>query len=220
MEAGLIDLERLGERMTRQSLAMKLMENLYKKGVGTNEIESRAWDRKSQREIKKGNIKKVKEICQGNRNAKERDVKYVRGLIALRRDQAKEDWLSEKAQYRELKSQLLESTENCKESNRLKREVSRIQRRNNNIYQEAQQKHLRKVDHLVKKHCTLEQREQSGSSPRDKWLDFISKGSDKGIQVDNVVPIYGEVEMDKDEPNAALMPPNYALIQKIKAEGT
>ena len=137
MEAGLIDLERLGERMTRQSLAMKLMENLYKKGVGTNEIESRAWDRKSQSEIKKGNIRKAKEICQGNRNAKERDMKYVRGLIALRRDQAKEDWLSEKAQYRELKSQLLESTENCYQSNRLKREVSRIQRRNSNIYQEA-----------------------------------------------------------------------------------
>ena len=40
------------------------------------------------------------------------------------------------------------------------------------------------------------------------------------IRVDKVVPIYGEVKMDKDELNAALMPQNYDLVPKIKAEDT
>ena len=85
---GFMDLRKTGEKMSRQALATKLMENLQLKGVGTNEIESQAWDRVKLRNVKNGNIKKAKEIRNGIRSASDRDVKYARGITNLRKNQA------------------------------------------------------------------------------------------------------------------------------------
>ena len=62
IQDGFMDLRKTGEKMTRQALATKLMENLQLKGVGTNEIESQAWDRVKLRNVKNGNIKKDEDI--------------------------------------------------------------------------------------------------------------------------------------------------------------
>ena len=62
LEAGLMDLEKLGARMTKQALAMKLMEELKSQEVGTNEIEAKSWERSSQRELKRGNIQKARDL--------------------------------------------------------------------------------------------------------------------------------------------------------------
>ena len=55
LEAGLIGLGKLGAKMTRMVLAMKLLQTLAASGIGTGEIENMAMKRKIQREIKCGN---------------------------------------------------------------------------------------------------------------------------------------------------------------------
>ena len=52
-------------------------------------------------------------------------------------------------------------------------------------------------------------------TPRDRWLSFIAKGSSKGIQVETSVPVYGDVCIDQDETNVALLPPKYSLLPRI-----
>ena len=90
-----------------------------------------------------------------------------------------------------------------------RRSVKKIEEGNNSIYQEGQAKHQRKVDHLTQKHCTLEQR-MVDVTPRDRWLSFIAQQSAKGIQVENCVPVYGDVCIDQD---VALSPENYLTLR-------
>ena len=131
IEAGLMDLQEAGAKMTKQALAMKLMENLKCVGVGTNEVESKAWERVRQRHVKDGNIRKAKEIRNGGRNHQERDAKYVKGILNLRQEQAREDWNRERERYRKSKAKLINGAEHCGQSNMIKREIKRIEEENN-----------------------------------------------------------------------------------------
>ena len=55
LKAGLIGLGKLGAKMTRMALALKLLQTLAASGIGTGEIENMAMKRKIQRENKYGN---------------------------------------------------------------------------------------------------------------------------------------------------------------------
>ena len=87
LDAGLTGLWRIGRRMCLQSLAWKLLEDLKKSGIGTNEVESEAAKREWKRTVKKGMKESFKEF---SKRGDKRDQKYVCGLLNLRAKQAKE----------------------------------------------------------------------------------------------------------------------------------
>ena len=87
-KTGYDGLWKLGKRVNRLALEWKLMEDLSKEGLGTQDIEARAWSKQINREVKKGRGKP--DLAKG-RYSKivSRDRKYIEMEIRRKTVEAK-----------------------------------------------------------------------------------------------------------------------------------
>ena len=77
-----------------------------------------------------GGIKKLEKSGQCRR-----EVQYVKGLLKLRKEQAKEDWESARVEYRKDEENLRKMCQNGSQVYSFKREMKRISDHNNKVYE-------------------------------------------------------------------------------------
>ena len=133
-------------------LVLKLLEDLQMVGVGTNNIEAEAKHRSDIRRIKLGKV--VDGFDVGIEKCAERDVEYVRGMLKLRSEQVRKDWIFLKECTDKEKGRLRKSVKNERELNMYKRMILRIQKRNEKLFLEGRKKHQEKVKWLQRKHTS------------------------------------------------------------------
>ena len=151
-------------KMCKQALAWRLLKDLEERRVGTNEIERKALVRSWQREAKKGMLEDFKEF---GRKCESRDEKYVCGLLSLRSEQAKEDWLEAKRGQRKEKEALVKMAEGTSKKNWERRELKRMVDHDSRVYERSREKHEQKVEWLVSKNKKKE-RSITAKRERDK----------------------------------------------------
>ena len=128
--------------------------------------------------------------------------------------QAKEDWMEQGKDYRNLKANLLRDATSEREKNALKRGFERVRIANERDFIKGRLEHQEKVQWLknrVKDSQTedLETcRRQELENLREQWLESIVNTQEETIPPPNV-PIYGQVELDRDEIACAMLPPKY-----------
>ena len=174
-----------------------MIRSLEIRKLGTNQVESNAITRQWEREVKKGFQHDRKGFLE--RNLYKRDQKYIEGLMKLRSSQAKEDWLSIRNEYRELKGVLSKA---CRESGKLnlyKRKVKKMQSKYRTVYETGCAKNENKIRRLEAKHCSgcRNKSEIDQQSLRDQWFRKIAKGN--GTEGWNIprtqTPVYGSKVM-------------------------
>ena len=102
------------------------MEDLAQEEVGINEVESMAWKRSANREVKKG---KRRPRNRGRYSDEvKRDSKYVKAEMRERARQAKEDWQETKEKFMKRKSQMLREAGSDKEKNAIKRMIEKLKK--------------------------------------------------------------------------------------------
>ena len=170
LEAAFNELLRASKKLCMQALAWKLLGQLEARKVGTAEVEADSLRRSWQREVKKGYQKGMKEFK--NSDSYRRDKEYVKGLMSLRTNQAKSDWMEARTQYRKLKDAVKNKFEAAGQAGKTKSKMKAMVRKYNEMYKEGRDKHTRKVDFLESKHCkdclkkskeTLEKKEKPGT---------------------------------------------------------
>ena len=143
LEAGIIGLGKLGAKMTRMVLAMKLLQTLAALGIGIGEIENMAMKRKIQREIKCGNKDNL-----GNVKG---DREYVKNQLEIRIHETKADFEDARSAFRKERARLISSHRSDTLKTRLRNGLRRIDKQNNRIYLEDSCKHEQKVRNLKRK---------------------------------------------------------------------
>ena len=88
------------------ALSWKFLEDVAKEGIGTNEVEMKAWIRSANQEVKKG--KERPTLDKGRYDLKfRRDRKYIGNEMKLRVEQAREDWSELRSDFMEMKARML-----------------------------------------------------------------------------------------------------------------
>ena len=221
IEAATNSLWNKSRKMCKQALAWRLLKDLEERRVGTNEIERKALVRSWQREAKKGMLEDFKEF---GRKWESRDEKYVCGLLSLRSEQAKEDWLEAKRGQRKEKEALVKMAEGTSKKNWVRRELKRMVDHYSRVYERSREKHEQKVEWLVSKYkkrerniATKREREKE-KEEREEWIREMAKGHGDHILKEEQVPVYGEVNLDEDETAFARLPPKYITYPKIEED--
>ena len=217
-QAAINGLWRKSKKVCMQALAWNLLKDLKEEGIGTNEVEMESLKRSWQREVKKGyceSLKKFKDT-EGYR----RDLKYVMGLLDLRIDQARSDWEEARRQYREQKKHVLNAEGDQKIKNWMKKEYRRMTRNYRKRYEEGRKNHRKKVQHLERRYSrkpTVSEgrKEENRKTKRDKWISSMAAGRKEGRQFSRIVPLYGGVELDKDEKSVLVLPEKYSMYPRV-----
>ena len=204
-----------------QALAWQLLRNLERKGIGTHEIEFDSLKRSWQREVKKGYDKDLKEF--GRSLVHRRDQEYVKGLLRLRAEQAKQDWEQCREKYRTEKKELQKTSQSLKKENLMRREHRKMVDYYSKMHREGTERHRRKMEHLEKVYADRKQKEQREEEQRkkedDQWIQMVAQGTGASVlNTDRQVPIYGNIEFDNEETAALRLPPKFCLYDKVEKE--
>ena len=105
LEEGINDLRIRSKKVCMHALAWHLLLDMEEQGIGTNEVEMQELRRSWQREAKKGYGGSLKQFEESGKHR--RDEKYIKGILVLRAEQARQDWNDFKRDYREKKAKLL-----------------------------------------------------------------------------------------------------------------
>ena len=198
------------------ALALKLLEDLKESGVGTNEIEADAKKREVQRSIKIG--KCVEGIQIDSEKCTNRDERYIKGLLKLRADQVREDWKKLKVSLEKKRKEIKESCKTEKDRNKCKRMFDRVKKKSNELYTKGRSKHEEKKRFLEKKYKNKKDPRKMKDDKRKKRLNRIAQG--KQIDVENTVPMYGEVPQLSDQAKEVLLHPiKHKLMDKVTVKG-
>ena len=187
-------------------------------GLGTNEIEKdslkRTWNRMVKNRFQ-GSIKKMERSSQYKR-----DIQYVKGLLKLRKEQAREDWESARAEYRKEKESLRRRCQNESQVNRFKREMKKMSDHYNEVYKDGKKNQQDKITRLESRHCKgcKEMSNESREQMRDKWVCRIAAGTGNPRGNETDTPVYGNVTLDQDEKAYINMAPKYCLYKKLEIE--
>ena len=107
------------------ALAVKLLEDMTREGIGVNKVETSEWQRMANREAKKGQGKK---ILPGGK--KILVLKKERRMVVMKMEQrvleTKQDWKEIRSRYRNLQKKLQKSCQSESERNKLKRTLPPI----------------------------------------------------------------------------------------------
>ena len=126
--------------------AWKLLEDLVRREVGVNEVERDAWNRTANRIVKTGRDRPKKK---GTYDCSiRRDKKYVGNLMKIRAKQAKDDWEQERRVFMNLKSKLMKDASTDCEQNRIRREVKKLKKANEQEFGELRRGHRMNIDRL------------------------------------------------------------------------
>ena len=220
-DAGYNGLQCAANRMTRQANAVKLLSNLEEIGIGLNQVEVDGWKRSNERKGKKGIERKEEKFKE--RNKEERDVGYIRGIMNLRKRQAKEDWEKSRKEYRKEKEKLMSQAKSEKEKNQMKRIIKKVAKETQTVFERTSARHENKAKNLEKKHGVEEV--ISGGRKYSTWLERIAEGREEEEEDLQEVPNYGGAPLDEDETAALRLHPKFSTFNKvcmenIKFEGT
>ena len=170
LKAGINGLWRSSRKLCMQALAWQLLRKLEEMGIGTHEVEFESMKRSWQREVKKGYEKDLREF--GRSMVHRRDKEYVKGLLKLRAEQAKQDWEHCKKKHRTEKKDLKEAAKRLKKESLLKREIKKMVNHYDWVYQQGKEAHARKMVNLEKRYASKKQEtekleEQRGQEQED-----------------------------------------------------
>ena len=129
-----------------------MLRELENKKLGTNQVEAQSITRQWEREAKKG-YQKPRRGFQKDKLFK-RDQEYIAGLMKLRSDQARSDWLAIRKEFRELKADLGRISRSVGKSNHLRREVKKMTEKYRVVYAKGCAKNEEKISRLEAKHCS------------------------------------------------------------------
>ena len=148
--AGLKGLWRMSKRANDLALSWKYVEDLAEESIGVNEIEMQVWNRTMNREVKKGMKRPALEKGKYGKEL-QRNKNLIKKQMKLRAEQAKEDWMTVRSQFMNLKKTLMERTMNEQERNLIKNEVKKMKRRNEKSFILVRENHKEKIRKLREK---------------------------------------------------------------------
>ena len=145
----------------------------------------RSW----QRNCKRGYRGTLKQF--GESEVYVRDEKYIRGLLQLREEQAREDWNQMRRVYRERKICLVEGAKAQGREKWIRRQIKKIGKNFNRVYSEERLRHVDKIKFLVSKYKKRKKIIERRENRRELWIQRVAKGSETGRKLQKEVPNYG-----------------------------
>ena len=156
--------------MTNQALGWKLMEDLNVAGVGTNNIEKASRERMQERMAKKGEHQR-----EGFEKAI-RDEGNIKHQLKRRIIETKEDWTLAKDKYQRERRALISMAEKQgnREYRKIKKDLKRVDKQNNNRFTKGRIKHCQKVEFLKHKYNAIP---TQANESKDNWYTRIAQGT-------------------------------------------
>ena len=129
--------------------------------------------------------------------------------MSLRIEHARSDWEDARRQYREEKRSVINAITDTKTKNWVSRELKRIAKKYERVYEEKRKVHRKKVQHLEKRHTkkpTAKVKVKEKKGRHQEWISAMATGDIKKRDFSRKVPVYGGVILDEDERSVLCLP--------------
>ena len=99
-------------------------------------------------------------------------------------------------------------------ANRIKKDLKRIDRENNNLFSNGRSKHEKKVKYLKSKVNATKPKEKTGK----EWIALLADGKPGAIPP-HPIPVYGtDLNFDEDEKAALRVPPDFPTMGTVSRQ--